>query len=79
MRKKYLSIFFIILFFSAVSLLANPKLFREHKVRMKAGKKFIQSCSSCHNSTTGLLKMKGQNIKKIQKTKTCSGKGCHGK
>jgi cytochrome c2 len=79
MKKKNLLVILIILSFSAVSLFGNPKLFREHMVRMKAGKKFIKSCSTCHNSTTGLKKMKGQSYKKIQKSKTCTGSGCHGK
>ncbi len=64
--------------FITISAAATPKLFRQHKLWLKNGARVVKNCSSCHNSATGLKKRKGQDIKIILKTATCSGKGCHG-
>jgi len=78
MKKSMIIIVsFSVSFVFIASLMATPTFFREHKPRKKNGAEVVKSCSFCHNDTTGLKKMKGQNYKKIQKTPTCQGQGCH--
>jgi len=76
MKKVFIALSLVVFF--TVSAAATSKIFKEHKPRMKNGVKVVKKCSYCHNSVTKLKKKGGQNIKLIQKTSTCSGKGCHG-
>jgi hypothetical protein len=64
-----------IVLLSAISLMANAKLFSAHKGY--TGFKAITKCNDCHNDTTKLEKKKGQNFKGILKSASCAGKGCH--
>jgi hypothetical protein len=66
-----------IVLLSAISLIANAKIFSAHKAYQ--GFKAITRCADCHNDETKLEKKKGQDYKGILKTASCAGKGCHKK
>ena len=79
MKKKRI-IFAASVTFITVSMMlfATPKYFNEHKKRKRNNVTVVKNCKFCHNKNTGLKKRGGQNYKLIQKSKTCSGRECHG-
>jgi len=78
MKKRSVFLVSSLLVISALSpIFANVKIFKQHKVLVRDGKKIVKNCKYCHNDKTAIKKKKKQNYKKVLKSKSCSGKGCH--
>ncbi len=77
MKKNVMISIFALLFisFAVGSVFANAGLLTKHKGY--TGAKKITNCNDCHAGAAKIEKKKGADYKKVLKTKSCAGKGCH--
>jgi len=76
-KKNVLISVFTLVFvsFAIGTVFANAGLLTKH--RGYTGAKKITNCNDCHAGAAKIEKKKGTNYKKVLKSKSCAGKGCH--